>query len=341
MAYAPGVQNRAGEYILRGAEVASRAMAEGINALQERGERERQLDQIGAYFLKDDPEGLKRFQEGSYADKAGAVAAIQLKQQQDRQDMEDYYKQDLINREWYKIKQDGEQWLPPEDVRREINAAGYAIAPTSRGSVQYISKQPKPQEPALGSDPTGSGKLMWNGSTLVARPDAKAKAPTEADVSFRTNVDMVKKGLDELESAIKRSGTYENGWFGNAEDSARLSALPVAIATQTAKILDPASVAREGEVEAMKKYMIPTGVLASRDKALAAIAQHRARIDEYAKARSGAKGADEQPSIPATTPTAEPAAKALAAKRDEALQWANANPQDPRAAKIKAIYGVQ
>ncbi|MDR1281962.1 MAG: hypothetical protein LBK99_14255 [Opitutaceae bacterium] len=110
--------------------------------------------------------------------------------------------------------------------------------------------------------PVDSGKII--------RPDGGAGKRTEGDVAFDTNVAVAKKGLEQLRKSIKRSGTWESR-LGNSRDAATLEQQAYQLAIQYAKIVDPGSVAREGEVAAAKKYMIPLGVFASREQALAAI----------------------------------------------------------------------
>ena len=129
--------------------------------------------------------------------------------------------------------------------------------------------------------------------------------PLEADVAFQSNVDVATTSLDQLENFVKKYGTWESGWAGNPEAAAGLESLPYKIAIQTAKIVDPGSVAREGEVAAAQKYIIPLGMFANKETALAAINQHRKTIKDYGSAREKASGAIKKPGM---TPGAAPAA---------------------------------
>ena len=56
------------------------------------------------------------------------------------------------------------------------------------------------------------------------------------------------------------------------------------------KIVDPQSVAREGEVEAAKKYIVPLGMMANKKQALASIASQEQEItrraEEFAKVKN-------------------------------------------------------
>ena len=99
----------------------------------------------------------------------------------------------------------------------------------------------------------------------------------QQDETAVQNFAEYERQIADLEKAIDRSGTWESR-MGNAEDAASLAALPYKAAITYAKIVDPASVAREGEVEAAKKYLIPLGLWASKDVALAAIKNQREEI---------------------------------------------------------------
>jgi len=85
---------------------------------------------------------------------------------------------------------------------------------------------------------------------------AKGKELTQADFAFETNIRDAARMADELESAVKKYGNYETV---DPEGSAKLGQLPYLFAVALSKVVDPGSVAREGEVEAAKKFAIPMG----------------------------------------------------------------------------------
>jgi hypothetical protein len=85
---------------------------------------------------------------------------------------------------------------------------------------------------------------------------AKGKELTQADFAFEANVREASRMADDMENAIKKYGNYETV---NPEGSAALGQLPYLFAVALAKVIDPGSVAREGEVEAAKKFAIPMG----------------------------------------------------------------------------------
>lgn len=108
-------------------------------------------------------------------------------------------------------------------------------------------------------------------------PDSAGKI-TERQTT-EANLKAARRYAQNIEKTIERSGTYESGIFGNPNDAATLQRDPYLLAIAMAKVLDPGSVAREGEVAAAQKYIIPMGAFASKDTALAAIKQHLADLD--------------------------------------------------------------
>lgn len=111
------------------------------------------------------------------------------------------------------------------------------------------------------------------------------------------NLDAANRYADQLTEVIDRSGTYETRFF-NAEDSAALEQIPYLMAISMAKILDPGSVAREGEVAAAKKFLVPLGATASPAVAKAAIARLKNDLAERAKGLGLTAG---QPANPAAS----------------------------------------
>jgi hypothetical protein len=129
--------------------------------------------------------------------------------------------------------------------------------------------------------------------------------------------------------------------FGNAEAVAKLKSLPYQIAIAYAKIVDPASVAREGEVAAAQKYLIPSGWTmtgkVSNDVTLAAIKSQRSDLGNRIKTWQENTGGETPANLPASL-TGKPAgAPGVAA--------AFKNPEDVRAAyqagKLSAADAAQ
>jgi hypothetical protein len=85
---------------------------------------------------------------------------------------------------------------------------------------------------------------------------AKGKELTQADFAFESNIREAYRMSDELENAVKKYGNFETM---DPEGSATMKQIPYLFAVSLAKVLDPGSVAREGEVEAARKFAIPMG----------------------------------------------------------------------------------
>jgi len=85
---------------------------------------------------------------------------------------------------------------------------------------------------------------------------ATGKELTQADFAFESNIREAYRMADELENTVKKYGNFETM---DPEGSATLKQIPYLFAVSLAKVLDPGSVAREGEVEAARKFAIPMG----------------------------------------------------------------------------------
>jgi predicted esterase YcpF (UPF0227 family) len=85
---------------------------------------------------------------------------------------------------------------------------------------------------------------------------AKGKELTQADFAFESNIREAYRMADELENTVKKYGNFETM---DPEGSATMKQIPYLFAVSLAKVLDPGSVAREGEVEAARKFAIPMG----------------------------------------------------------------------------------
>lgn len=143
-------------------------------------------------------------------------------------------------------------------------------------------------------DVPGVGRVLVDGKgnlldpSKVFKPDEK-KGPTEAEVAFNTNVKVALDGLDELDKVVKDEGNWASG-LANPTNAAKLQAKTYQLAIQYAKIVDPSSVAREGEVAAAQKYMIPMGLTTRNSVTRASIKNMKDTIYSYANARADAEG---------------------------------------------------
>lgn len=111
--------------------------------------------------------------------------------------------------------------------------------------------------------------------------------------SYRYNI--LNQNLNKLSDIVNESGTFE--LFG--DEGTKMDSLIYQTAVDYAKLVDPDSVAREGEVAAAQKYMLPIRQnmgLGTRNKtAQSLIEDYKKSLDERMNARQAAKGAATRP----------------------------------------------
>lgn len=207
-----------------------------------------------------------------------------------------------------------------EEIRQTGEAAAKAAAPGKPvpGSAGYQTIK-LPDGGTIVRD-AATGEAVSNAS--IDRPSASATKPAEAEINFDTNISQAQGAIAQLREAIKRNGTWESGVLGNEKDAAILQQVPYQLAIQMAKIADPGSVAREGEVAAAQKYLIPTGFWANRKTALASLDNLESTINGYASSRKAARGGQTAPASPASSPVAPPAIDPAAAAAELARRRA-------------------
>ncbi len=134
---------------------------------------------------------------------------------------------------------------------------------------------------------------------LEVKEEDKTPKKTQADVTFEQNASAALRFTDQLTDAINQYGTFE---IASSEGSAKLGQLPYQMAIAYAKTVDPSSVAREGEVAAAQKYLIPLGAGTRNDTALAAAKSFRSdiveRINQYKKSTGSDIQIDTEPKQP-------------------------------------------
>ena len=177
-----------------------------------------------------------------------------------------------------------------------------------------------------------TNKSTQERNSKIAEEQAKAEIAikqspkkTVGDISFEQNATAALRYANELESTIKQYGTFE---AYNSTGSAKLAQLPYQMAIAYAKTVDPTSVAREGEVDAAKKYLIPIGMDTRDETALAALRGFRKdieeRVEQYKKSTGSTIGVPEEKVKTQTTnqnaPITKnrPPLKGLDGKREEA-----------------------
>lgn len=159
-----------------------------------------------------------------------------------------------------------------------------------------------------------------------------AGAPKKDPVEARAEKDTVvrasdiKANLKEMKDIIAKKGTFE----ALGPSSERMNSLIYQTAIAYAKLVDPSSVAREGEVAAAQKYMLPVkGLMVSNKTAQTLIDKMEGDVDRAVSTRSGVYNTNTNTSNVGMSP-----------QDLEAVAWAKANPTDTRAKQIIETLGV-
>ena len=191
-------------------------------------------------------------------------------------------------------KPDPADYVPPEDPGKKKAAEATTAASISAvnslmdrsiksgnkvdpGLVQTITELAK-------YDPDKAMKLAESSMPILEVKEDAAPKKTEANITFEQNAAAALRYADSLSDAINKYGTSETV---DPAGSAILKQLPYQMAISYAKLVDPTSVAREGEVASAEKYLIPLGVFTRDDTAKEALKNFRSdivsRIDQYQK----------------------------------------------------------
>jgi len=149
-------------------------------------------------------------------------------------------------------------------------------------------------------DPDKAREIAKSSLPILEVKEAdKAPKKSAADITFEQNANSAIRYSNELYNTIKDGGTWESYLLGDPKIQARLNQLPYQMAIAYAKTVDPSSVAREGEVAAAQKYLIPLGLIAKQDVALQSVENFRRDIVDQMQSYKKATGSDlEIPEIP-------------------------------------------
>lgn len=120
------------------------------------------------------------------------------------------------------------------------------------------------------------------------RASQQKQVVSQGDKDFAVNARVALEEASKLRTVVKNFGNMET-ILGDQKAKAKLESTAYQLAINYAKIFDPASVAREGEVAAAQKYMIPMGLFTTNKQTLEAIKLYEDRIKEYVKGRSAVK----------------------------------------------------
>lgn len=189
----------------------------------------------------------------------------------------------------YAMRQYGEkvgyQVMPGTDIKIPMGTdpeMAQGLLENSINNVQYLRMAADSEQDPVRK--TIRSKIAVAAENSLA---SKAKDLSAADLAFESNVKAGLRYADELENTIRKYGNYE---AIDPEGSAKLGQLPYQMAIAYAKVVDPSSVAREGEVEVAQKYMVPTGPLTRNETSLSAVQGYRNDLQRRAEAYSSMSG---------------------------------------------------
>ncbi len=208
--------------------------------------------------------------------------------------------------------------LPPVKLNMPTDVpAGYRVteAVQKEGEPATFSIKPNPVAPVarplldVNGNPVPGHSVVGEDKIIST---ASAPRLTQADEALAVNTSEIQRNLEQLKKVVQDYGTFEaalpggigssakgtNSGMTSTEASAALKSLPYKIAIAYAKMVDPATAAREGEVQAAQKYLIPMGFTANNAQSLAVIDE----MLSEASRRSAAYQALQAQRIPGSAP---------------------------------------
>lgn len=172
-------------------------------------------------------------------------------------------------------------------------------------------------------DPAKAEELQKSLVPGVGLANSQKDADYSKEVMDRRN--NINARLIEVQNMIKDKGTYEMFGSHNADLDRKLDQ----IATDMAKLQDPESIARPGEVEMVKKNLSASGLWNRNSTALDTLKHFRSEVESAAKSKLQTRGLK------------LPGAQNLSPQQKSFVEWARKNPSDPRAKMILEKLGLE
>jgi hypothetical protein len=163
---------------------------------------------------------------------------------------------------------------------------------------------------------------------------ARTKQDADKMKEIQGRAREIKNSLNKLKATIEKTGTYE--MFG--PESGDMDSAIYQAAVDYAKLVDPNSVAREGEVAAAQKYMLPVKGLGVANSTAQKILDERLLDVDKRVAESAKSYGLLSPGLMSETPKVQNVVSHPQAQ--EALSWAKTNPNNPKAIEIMNRLGA-
>ncbi len=122
-------------------------------------------------------------------------------------------------------------------------------------------------------------------NALLAAQMKKGLNIEESDKAFYVNAHSAVRDIEELKKAINKNGNIEIAMVGDEKTRAVLKGRALDLAIAYAKIVDPGSAAKEGEVETAMKYGFPMGLLEGNETSMAGLDNILKMVQEKGGAR--------------------------------------------------------
>lgn len=220
-----------------------------------------------------------------------------------------------------KMNEIGPKGMP---VGKQVRAEnGMLITGVGENYAPHVSAAPVTQNttPPAGMIPT-KATMDEKGNVSTTYEPKVPVGKTEGDKAFEANADELLAKLDEFDKIVDSKGNFE---FADTDAAAKLKALAYTSAINYAKIVDPASVAREGEVNAAQKYMLPAGFFTRNGLTKSAIKNMREEVGRRKEAYNKQRGNTDKPA----GKTSEPAGY-IAGRLYGGRKFKGGDPRDPK-----------
>ena len=203
-------------------------------------------------------------------------------------------------------------------------AANKAIASLTKGAQADPSKAPALIQAVEAVDPARAKDLQGRFVPGIGF----ANTPDDAKLAKETMIrkDNIEKNVAEIVAMVQKHGTNEFLGSHNEDLERKLDQ----VATDMAKLQDPSSVARPGEVEMVKKTLAAPGIFKRDSSALKMMEGFKREVESRANTALSRHGLAMPDPI-----------KKLPQEQQNMAKWARANPSNPKSAIVLKKLGLQ
>lgn len=179
---------------------------------------------------------------------------------------------------------------PPEVSQLPAGSPKLRLSSVGPSGPSFDMQYPQKEPEVIERDIPGQGKQLFIRSVdertgkisldPYRMPESAGKF-TDKQTTL-ANLQDARRYAQEIDDVVSKSGNWESR-FGDPNANAVLERNPYLLAIAMAKVLDPGSVAREGEVAAAKKFLLPMGLTVPNEVTRAAVRKQLADLDRRAE----------------------------------------------------------